>query len=404
MDGVIHANKEVSLCVKSRFNNFCEKMDCIVIPMQSISIPKRIKLADPDCNVPASIDILIGILLKTHFGWIISGVTPSDKPDLPLSLNFHLTTLDKLSLNNLGESKYIALRNSHTMPSPSLKTPITVYWQVLVDSTQTSLQRVFWRESQDEPIKTFEGSKLLRGVREFILSFDKNSECGALLLAQVISKISKCLMHQISIYLWTDFTIELQRALPIDIINVSERKSKTITAAATSTQEPDIFYRYSSFTKFIRVFEYMIRFIERSKGATRASNQSQEISFSRSTYIFERATTSNFSSNQSNIIEAFKKKIKSLSNHEAVPTNSPILKLNPFLDDSGILRVHLARITRNANLPLIPISLDPNDFTSFTPGHFLVGTPLTFYLESSLDEIPVNCLSRWQYIQLRQHF
>lgn len=31
-----------------------------------------------------------------------------------------------------------------------------MYRQVLIDSTQTSLQRIFWRESQDEPIKTFE--------------------------------------------------------------------------------------------------------------------------------------------------------------------------------------------------------------------------------------------------------
>ena len=31
-----------------------------------------------------------------------------------------------------------------------------MYRQVLVDSTQTPLQRIFWRESPDEPIKTFE--------------------------------------------------------------------------------------------------------------------------------------------------------------------------------------------------------------------------------------------------------
>ena len=71
MDEVIHANKVVNLCVKSHFNRFSEKMDCVVlpkitqqlpqhfIPMQSVSIPKHIKLADPNFNVSASIDMLI---------------------------------------------------------------------------------------------------------------------------------------------------------------------------------------------------------------------------------------------------------------------------------------------------------------------------------------------------------
>ncbi|XP_011052046.1 PREDICTED: uncharacterized protein LOC105144687 [Acromyrmex echinatior] len=31
-----------------------------------------------------------------------------------------------------------------------------MYWQVLIDSTQMSLQHIFWREFPDEPIKTFE--------------------------------------------------------------------------------------------------------------------------------------------------------------------------------------------------------------------------------------------------------
>ena len=31
-----------------------------------------------------------------------------------------------------------------------------MYRQILIDSTQTPLQRIFWRESPDEPIKTFE--------------------------------------------------------------------------------------------------------------------------------------------------------------------------------------------------------------------------------------------------------
>ena len=88
------------------------------------------------------------------------------------------------------------------------------------------------------------------------------------------------------------------------------------------------------------------------------------------------------------------------------------------------IKRHLIRITKNSSLkreegetlliqieailnsrPLTPLSEDPNDFISLTPGHFLVGTPLTAYPEPSLDEVPVNRLSRWQHIQLlRQYF
>ncbi|XP_071581395.1 uncharacterized protein [Temnothorax nylanderi] len=55
--------------------------------------------------------------------------------------------------------------------------------------------------------------------------------------------------------------------------------------------------------------------------------------------------------------------------------------------------------------PLTPISSDSDDFIFLTPGHFLIGTPLTSYPKPSLEEIPSNRLSRWQYVQqLRQHF
>jgi len=39
------------------------------------------------------------------------------------------------------------------------------------------------------------------------------------------------------------------------------------------------------------------------------------------------------------------------------------------------------------------------------PGNFLIGTPITSYPEPSLEGVPINRLSRWQYVQqLRQHF
>ncbi|XP_077259695.1 uncharacterized protein LOC143896014 [Temnothorax americanus] len=50
--------------------------------------------------------------------------------------------------------------------------------------------------------------------------------------------------------------------------------------------------------------------------------------------------------------------------------------------------------------PISPLSDDPSDFTALTPGHFLIGRPLTSVPEKSLLEINANRLSRWQHVQL----
>ncbi|XP_055644340.1 uncharacterized protein LOC129780287 [Toxorhynchites rutilus septentrionalis] len=49
--------------------------------------------------------------------------------------------------------------------------------------------------------------------------------------------------------------------------------------------------------------------------------------------------------------------------------------------------------------PLIPLSNDPMDLESLTPGHFLVYRPLTAIPEPSLDHLQENTLSRWQRVQ-----
>ncbi|XP_076301650.1 uncharacterized protein LOC143219633 [Lasioglossum baleicum] len=55
--------------------------------------------------------------------------------------------------------------------------------------------------------------------------------------------------------------------------------------------------------------------------------------------------------------------------------------------------------------PLQPLSDDPGDPAALTPGHFLIGEPLTAIPEPSLEDLPVSRLSRWQLIQqLQQHF
>ena len=54
--------------------------------------------------------------------------------------------------------------------------------------------------------------------------------------------------------------------------------------------------------------------------------------------------------------------------------------------------------------PLSVLSDDPGDPSALTPGHFLIGTPLTSLPEPSLQDVPQNHLSRWQRLQqMLQH-
>lgn len=130
MQGTFQAKRIINLRVKSRFNNFSESIDCIILPKitqnlpqefistTSVTIPNHLKLADPNFNVPACIDMLIGaelfwrlicagqikyskdqpILQKTLFGWVISGHTTNNIAKFPPSVNCHLAVADDLNL------------------------------------------------------------------------------------------------------------------------------------------------------------------------------------------------------------------------------------------------------------------------------------------------------------------
>lgn len=49
--------------------------------------------------------------------------------------------------------------------------------------------------------------------------------------------------------------------------------------------------------------------------------------------------------------------------------------------------------------PLTPMSSDPADLEPLTPGHFLVGAPLTSLPDIDTTVIYLNRLDRWQLIQ-----
>jgi len=49
--------------------------------------------------------------------------------------------------------------------------------------------------------------------------------------------------------------------------------------------------------------------------------------------------------------------------------------------------------------PLTPLSPDPDDLSSLTPSHFLIGGPASSIPERDFTNIPINRISAWQHIQ-----
>ena len=54
--------------------------------------------------------------------------------------------------------------------------------------------------------------------------------------------------------------------------------------------------------------------------------------------------------------------------------------------------------------PLTSLSSDPNDLQPLTPGHFLIGSPITSFPEPDLSVTPFNRINRWQRVQQLMQF
>ncbi|XP_018374037.1 PREDICTED: uncharacterized protein LOC108768190, partial [Trachymyrmex cornetzi] len=210
------------------------------------------------------------------------------------------------------------------------------------------------------------------------LSIPRLELCGALLLAQLTQKVLKCLPFAVDgIHLWTDSTIvtcwirscsrqwsqfvanrvaEIQRLTNIDSwkhvpskenpadllsrdIELPEGRATALVAETEAEQQSDIFEQFSKLSRIVRVIAFCQRFIRNSRmhkvHESHSNNKSvlipplsiDELEKSRLTLVKMVQRTS------------FRMELHSVKRVNHVNKNSSVLKLNPFIDEQGILRV-----------------------------------------------------------------
>ena len=106
-------------------------------------------------------------------------------------------------------------------------------------------------------------------------------------------------------------------------------------AAFTMTLDDDLFNRFSTLTRLIRVIRYCLRFIHRARkdrSAEHARGTNNPLTASELRVSEERVFR---------LVQEthFTEELWVLKSRKAISKSSPLLSLNPFLDDRGLLRV-----------------------------------------------------------------
>lgn len=112
---------------------------------------------------------------------------------------------------------------------------------------------------------------------------------------------------------------------------IPEVKTKSTSLAVTVNPDIDIFSRFSSLNRLIRVFSYCLRFIHNSRQEVN-SRQGGNLKVSE----IDEATNRLIKLVQ---LECFKNDIQSLNHNKSVSPKSKLKCLDPFLDTEGITRV-----------------------------------------------------------------
>ncbi|XP_011858105.1 PREDICTED: uncharacterized protein LOC105555687 [Vollenhovia emeryi] len=142
--------------------------------------------------------------------------------------------------------------------------------------------------------------------------------------------------------------------------NAPERRAKCIAALATNDEEFNIFNRYSRFSRLTRIVAYIFRFYKKARRTGESTRSVQQsTAFTRAIQPITADEVNHAIQVMVKLVQKnhFSKELHSLSNQEAISRSSSILKLNPFIDEIGVLRVggclQVSALSQSAKHPVL---------------------------------------------------
>ncbi|XP_076247806.1 uncharacterized protein LOC143187478 [Calliopsis andreniformis] len=122
-----------------------------------------------------------------------------------------------------------------------------------------------------------------------------------------------------------------------EAVEVPDERKKLVMAATVASNANELFFRYSNYTRLLRITAYCLRFVSNVRGKMGGKLISTK---TQNTIL----TATELQVAQKQLIrlaqrEIFNNEIEALRKDHMVPKQSSLLSLSPFLDNSGLIRV-----------------------------------------------------------------
>lgn len=326
----LHWDESVPMQIQSNWIQFEVQLDFI----NKIQIPRLVV-----CEQPATIQIHgFCDASETAYGacvYIRSTNADNVHTSALLSSKSRVAPLHNISLPRLELSGALLLAQLCDKILSTLRLAVTQvhYW---TDSTIV----LAWLRSTSRTWKTFVANRVSE-IQETTNTRDWHHVASAENPADIISRGMTC-EELLKSNLWWHGPDWLSK----DVVEwpisrdatpdheIPERRTVT-TAVINKTVDTNMFEKFSSSTKLIRVIAYCVRFLYNCKQSRDGQPDQRNISYLTSTELQEA---------QLRIVKlvqetAYHQDIHDLRNNRSLQTTSKILSLRPYLDDHDILRV-----------------------------------------------------------------
>ena len=143
-------------------------------------------------------------------------------------------------------------------------------------------------------------------------------------------------------FLYTDYTPDNLALEPC-----SEERKAQATSCLSFNFQPISFNRWSNLSKIQRIFAWVLRFITNCRSRKRAKGP----------LCAEELTNANDKVLLCAQRSSYTREVEALKHKHTLPRGSPLYKLNPFLDDKGLLRLNLrlenAELSFESKFPIV---------------------------------------------------